>query len=234
MTQEKRNFLKYLLIIEVNVVLVLLIILFFKVNSIEQKVFRTNKFVYDLLTDKRVEELSKVEQGDIVLGDVNAPVTFVMYTKFDCPYCKEFFKTTFIDLKTNYIERGLVKFVVRFLTTPNNVGSFFTAKSAYYVHSKNLFLDFNQKVMLVENMYNDTTAIKAALFEMVTDHSDFDTFMKSTANDNLIIKMVAKANQGGIVKTPTFVINGKVLLGNRRMAKFEEFIFEELNVLSCE
>ncbi len=234
MTQDKNKFLKYLLIIEVNVVLILLIFLIFKVNRVEQKVFRTNKFVFDLLTDKRVEELSKAESGDIVIGDANASVTIVMYTKFECPYCKEFFETTFIDLRKNYIDRGLVTFVVRFLTTPNNVGSFFTAKSAYYAHSKNLFIDFNQKILLSDNMFNDTVAIKTTLFEMVKDHSDFDTFMNSMANDNLIIKMVAKANQGGIAKTPTFVINGKVLLGNRRMAKFEELIFEELNALSCE
>jgi protein-disulfide isomerase len=234
MAEEKSKFLRYLLIIEVNVVLILLGFLFFKVNSIEQKVFRTNKFVYDLLTDKRIEELSKAEIGDIVIGNANAPVTIVMYTKFGCPYCNEFFGTTFLDLKTNYFDRGLVKFVVRFLVTPNSAGSFFAAQSSYYAHSKNLFLDFNQKIMLTENMYNDTTAIKTTLFEMVREHPDFDAFMHSMVNDNLIIKKVANANQGGISKTPTFIIHGKVLIGNRRMAKFEELILEELNALSCD
>jgi len=159
MAEDKSKFLKYLLIIEVNVVLVLSGFLFFKVSSIEEKVFRTNKFVYDLLTDKRVEELSKAEIGDIVIGDANAPITIVMYTKFGCPYCKEFFETTFLDLKKNYFDRGLVKFAVRFLVTPNSIGSFFAAKSSYYAHSKNLFLDFNQKILLTVSMYSDTTDI---------------------------------------------------------------------------
>jgi len=69
---------------------------------------------------------------------------------------------------------------------------------------------------------------------MVKDHSDFDAFIRSMVNDNLILKKVTNANQGGISKTPTFIIQGKVLIGNRRMAKFEELIFEELNALSCD
>jgi len=48
-----------------------------------------------------------------VLGDPKAPVTLVEFVDFQCPYCKRFFANTYPKLKENYIDKGLVRLVVK-------------------------------------------------------------------------------------------------------------------------
>jgi len=45
-----------------------------------------------------------------LLGSMDAPVTIVEYTDFQCPYCNRFFVQTFPELKKNYIDTGKVRF----------------------------------------------------------------------------------------------------------------------------
>lgn len=47
------------------------------------------------------------------IGDPNAPVTMIEFVDFECPFCKSFFTETFSQIKTQYIDTGKVRFVVR-------------------------------------------------------------------------------------------------------------------------
>src|SRR4030042_1074793 len=50
---------------------------------------------------------------DPVLGDVNAPVTLIEFSDFQCPYCLTFWREVFPQLKSTYIDTGKVRFVYR-------------------------------------------------------------------------------------------------------------------------
>ena len=54
-----------------------------------------------------------VDLEEMILGDVNAPVTIVEYASFTCPHCKDFHLQSFIKLKKEYISTGKVKFIFR-------------------------------------------------------------------------------------------------------------------------
>jgi protein-disulfide isomerase len=47
------------------------------------------------------------------VGRATATHTIIEYSSFECPYCKDFHDTTFVQLKSTYIDPGLVKFVFR-------------------------------------------------------------------------------------------------------------------------
>lgn len=47
------------------------------------------------------------------LGRVDAPVTIVEFSDYQCPFCQRFFTTTFPILKKEYIESGKVRYVFR-------------------------------------------------------------------------------------------------------------------------
>ncbi|MEX0587505.1 MAG: thioredoxin domain-containing protein, partial [Patescibacteria group bacterium] len=55
---------------------------------------------------------------DPVIGDPNAPVTIVEFVDFECPFCKSFFEETFPKIKSDYIDTGKVRFVLRDLPLP--------------------------------------------------------------------------------------------------------------------
>ncbi len=48
-----------------------------------------------------------------VLGDANAKVTIVEFSDFQCPFCERFFSGTFPEIKSQYIDKGLVKLVYK-------------------------------------------------------------------------------------------------------------------------
>jgi protein-disulfide isomerase len=50
---------------------------------------------------------------DPILGSVDAPVTLVEFSDYQCPFCKRFFDTTLPALKTEYIETGKLRYVFR-------------------------------------------------------------------------------------------------------------------------
>jgi protein-disulfide isomerase len=54
-----------------------------------------------------------VKPTELVLGDINAPITLISYDSFSCIHCAEFYKHTFKNLEENYIKTGKVKFVHR-------------------------------------------------------------------------------------------------------------------------
>lgn len=55
----------------------------------------------------------RLDSGDMVLGAANAPVTIIEYASLTCPHCARFHTETLPQLKANYIDKGLVKYVFR-------------------------------------------------------------------------------------------------------------------------
>jgi protein-disulfide isomerase len=234
MDGTKSKYLRILFFVEIQVLLVLLIFLATKQADIEEKVKRTNQFLFDVLTNKNLEEISKVDTTDITIGNQNAPVSIIMYSKLDCPYCKEFFTSTFLELKERYINNGTVKLIVRYLTPRNHEIAFFTAKCSQYAYKHNVFEAFNSQMLNSNNSSVDIAYVKQRLMELIKDSSDYENFMSSQNISENITRKFLKANQAGIYRTPSFIINGQTLLGNRKFIKFEELILEKLNTISCE
>ena len=50
---------------------------------------------------------------EMSLGDPNAPVTVIEYASFTCPHCAAFHREAFPQLKADYIDQGLVHFIMR-------------------------------------------------------------------------------------------------------------------------
>jgi protein-disulfide isomerase len=48
-----------------------------------------------------------------MMGSKDAPLTMVEFTDFQCPYCRQFYATTFAELKKNYIDTGKMRFYSR-------------------------------------------------------------------------------------------------------------------------
>lgn len=54
-----------------------------------------------------------IKSDDMVLGSADAKVTMVEYASLTCPHCANFHVSTLPALKTEYIDKGLVKLVYR-------------------------------------------------------------------------------------------------------------------------
>lgn len=59
------------------------------------------------------EEILTIQPNDLVIGDVNAPVTIIEYASLSCSHCASFHADSYDMIKKNYIDTGKVKFVFR-------------------------------------------------------------------------------------------------------------------------
>jgi len=50
---------------------------------------------------------------EMILGDADAPVTFIEYGSFTCPHCASFHANQLPQLRADYIDTGKVKFIFR-------------------------------------------------------------------------------------------------------------------------
>ena len=50
---------------------------------------------------------------DPVKGDLNAPVTLIEFSDFQCPFCGRFFNGAFTEIERDYIKTGKVRYVFR-------------------------------------------------------------------------------------------------------------------------
>ena len=67
---------------------------------------------------------AKSAEGDIVLGNANAPVTVVEYASITCGHCAAWNQQVWPEFKAKYVDTGKVKFVFReFLTPPVEVAA---------------------------------------------------------------------------------------------------------------
>lgn len=55
----------------------------------------------------------KISGRDVILGDPNAPVSYVEYGDYQCPFCARLFTDTEPLLRENYVKIGKVKMVYR-------------------------------------------------------------------------------------------------------------------------
>ena len=222
---------KFFIVATISTILVLLVLTLYKIYNVEQKVFNTNKFVFELLTDKRVSEISTVDIDDIVIGDTLAPVTMVVYTKYKCPYCDEFFKKTFPHIKKKYVDNGILKMVIRYLVSPNNEAGYLVAKSSYYSYRNGIFEEFNS-YLLNPNFDNLSSESLNDYFINRNVSEDFKDFIGRSEVNLIIKRKTIEAGDAGIARTPTFIVNEQVFVGDKKN-KFDEIIVNALNRSSC-
>ncbi len=50
---------------------------------------------------------------DVILGDVDAPVTIIEFGDYQCPFCKTLYTNAELAIRNAYVAKGLVRFVYR-------------------------------------------------------------------------------------------------------------------------
>lgn len=162
--------------------------------------------------------------GEMALGPENAKVTVIEYASASCPHCAEFYKTTFQDLKKDYIDTGKIRFVFReFPHNDAGLAAFMIARCA----PKERYFP------LIDTFFEtQETWLKAPLDELFKiaqltgfTKESFDACLKNKEVAGGIMAVRDKAtNDFGVTGIPTFFINGQILRGDETIKEFKEII----------
>ncbi len=224
---------KTVIIIEVQLILLLLVVLLSRSVIIEKKIYRTNTFMYEIFHDQKLEDIKELESDDIVIGLTEAPLTVFMFTRFDCPVCNDFFIDNYNELKREYVDRGLIRLVVRFLSHKDNINAFYAAKGAHYSFRNNLFEEYNNAIIKKGSDELNISSINEVILAIIPDTAEFNNYINNKTITRSLFQKATEARKAGINKSPTMIINDQVLVGNRNYDQLEEIINNELNVVAC-
>ena len=139
------------------------------------------------------------------LGNPDAKVTVVEFTDYQCPFCSRFEKSTFKQLKKNYIDTGKVRWVVLDMPLSFHKDAQFASQAAHCATEQEKFWDLrellfqNQKQLLPEHIaqYAEQVGIQAEAFNQCINSNRY----KET-----IQRDIAEAQKQRITGTPTFVV----------------------------
>jgi protein-disulfide isomerase len=166
-----------------------------------------------------------ITKNDIVLGNENAPILFIMYSKYDCVHCKEFFDESFDSLNMNYIQTGKIKFVLKFLSHSEDKVPFFAAKCAVCANQLNTFEQLHHEIEKMTEL--DTVKIRAIAEEITNDKKAFRLCMNTDSIRKFLIECRTNAKQNGLGGTPTYIINGKLVIGVKSYTYLSRIIENE-------
>lgn len=150
-------------------------------------------------------------------GDPNAPITIIMYTDYQCPFCASFVQETKPLIEDNYIKTGKAYFVVRdYPLTSIHPGAMLAATFANCAIDQGGFWDLHDRLYAEQGYwgYGDTTDEQTFLDyakELKLDVSKLqDCVHKNLAIKRAIQADMQEAEYNGIRGTPFFVIMGSM------------------------
>lgn len=169
------------------------------------------------------------------LGKADAPLTLVMFTDYQCPFCSRFETQTLPEIKRQYIDTGKLRFVVRDLPLPFHPNAPKAAEAALCGEEQGKYWELREK--LVANGDKLDAKLLPDYAKLVgMDVAKFSACLESGRHAEKIKTSSAIAASLGISGTPTFVVgkskgdivDGVKLVGAQPFASFDQKFKEAL------
>ncbi len=189
--------------------------------------FFTIFFVF-VLTPIYGESALDITEKDFVVGNEDAKITIIEYASLSCSHCADFHVNTLETLKKEYIDTGKVRIVFR--DYPFNYPALLGSMVLKCI-PKNYRYDYMNALFKLQtdwvNKKNKKTIQE--LYKIMQSggmtKEEYDACIYNTELENEILKGVMEAqNQFNIKSTPSFIINGTLIEGNKSIKEFRQII----------
>ena len=166
------------------------------------------------------------EHGDVALGNPRARVTVIEYGSVGCPHCAVWANTVFPAFKARYVDTGRVRFVVREMTTGEPTiaaAGFLTARCApptryfqvideIYARQASMFEPGAEPIAILQDIAGHAGVDPAALTACLNDPAALAA-LNARVQHHVVVDKVDS--------TPTFVVNGKVIVGEQTLDQLD-------------
>ena len=154
-------------------------------------------------------------------GPKDAPVTMIVFSDYECPYCRRAESTVEQVLKTY---EGKIRYVFRDYPLPFHSKARPAAVAANCAHAQGKYWELNQKLFAGELT---PEGMKKMATDAGLDAKKFDECVAK--NDQKSIDQdMADGSAVGVNGTPAFFINGRMLSGAQPFEAFKTIIDEEI------
>ncbi len=166
---------------------------------------------------------------DPAIGPIDAPITIVEFGEFQWPYCARFRVETLPQLIETYGDN--IRFVARDfpltsihpLALPAAIAS-----ECVFEQSNDLYWEFSQTLYANQALLSEEYMATVAT-DIGVDMSAYETCLTDDAMLAEVNADFSDARKAGVNSTPTFFINGEVLIGAQPFENFAVVIESILN-----
>ena len=157
-------------------------------------------------------------------GPKNAPVTIVEFSDFQCPFCKRSY-TMVEDVVKSYGDK--VRLVFRDYPLQFHPQAMPAAEAALCAGDQGKYWEYANNMMTTEGTLMDDDLKKRA-GDVGLDVAKFTTCIEGTAHEDSIKASVEEGNSLGVTGTPTFFVNGRIMVGAKPAEEMKAMIDEEI------
>ena len=195
----------------------------------------TNQIDLTKLSEEQKEERINVSaDDDPYRGAENAKVVIIEFSEYACPYCAKFATEVESRILENYGDK--VKIVFRDFPVHGEI-SYFAAEAANCAGEQGKYWEIHD--MLFENrgewiefknnsLVANQTAIYSYAQQLGLNIDEFKACVESGKYREEVEKDLQDGISYGVTGTPTFFINGKMVVGYKSYEQFAALIEEEL------
>ena len=158
-------------------------------------------------------------------GSAKAPVTIVEFSDFLCPFCKRA-QSTLSEVAAKYGDE--VRFVFRdFPVEQLHPGARKAAEAARCAGDQGKFWPYHD--VLFEKAKGTPDDLKAYARQVGLDAATFENCLTSAKHAGTVQKDLEEGARLGINGTPTFFVNGRMIVGAQPLEAFVQVIEDELS-----
>jgi len=158
-------------------------------------------------------------------GSAGARVTIQEFADYDCPYCRRV-QPTLEKLLADY--KGRIRIVYRDLPLDIHPRSTAAAVAAHCAADQGRFWEYHRALFAAPDLGEES--LKGLAQSLKLDAASFASCRASKRYESVVERSVQEALRHGFYSTPTFVINGTVVVGAQAEGLFRESIDEALKV----
>jgi len=153
---------------------------------------------------------------DPLLGDKNAPITIIEFGDFQCPFCKRFHELTLPELKSNYIDKGIVNLVWKdFPIQSIHQNALVTSIAGECADDQGLFWELHDRMFAEQaNWQGLSTSIaindfKRYASEIGINENEFNTCLDSEKYRQEVLDDFSYGSRIGVSGTPAFYVGNQ-------------------------
>ncbi len=178
------------------------------------------------LTDDQWQTV--IKGGAAEKGSANAKVTMVEFTDYQCPFCGRYYTDTYSQIVKNYVDTNKIRYITRDLPLPFHPNALPAAQIARCAGDQKKYFEMHGVLFSKQDDWANEADPKAK-FESYAKEIGINsaTAMKCLADGKYKDAVDADATLASTVGasgTPTFIVNGKVLVGAQPYAEFQRVI----------
>ncbi len=161
-----------------------------------------------------------LDDAAIRLGDADAPITIVEYTDYQCPFCERHVTQTMPDIMTEFVDTGIVQYVIKDYPLDNmHPEARIAAAAARCAADQDAYLPMHEAIFEQQGLWSGMGPDRAMAImsgiaaEAGMDAAVFAECLSSGKYDDVVQQNLEEGMVLGVTGTPAFFIDGYPVTG---------------------